>query len=267
MKITHEDRELFYANKFLQSLNVPNLGLKKGDDPPDLVLELQGSAVSNIGIEMTEFHSNVTSPSGKPRRAIEEGWNDILKVIRQQRKEHPILNCVSCTLFFKRLDVPGKKDHFQFVSELIRFLISKDGNLTSEFYEFREDFNSELLTKYLDKVVAQKTACNYIGWNWNHSASGVGLSEDELKMTIMSKVLTVFNDGFDEIWLIIVSGDGMSQAMGLPEVETLHEFNEVNTMLDKSHFDRVFIFEYMFDRILERKINSKWTQRKCHPNL
>lgn len=266
MKINHEVREEFYAKKFLELFDISYNRIAKGDDPPDLVLFLDESL--KIAIEMTEFHSNVTSPSGKPRRAIEENWNVLLKEIRQQRKNHPVLNCVSCVIFFKTLDLPKKKSYDQFVSDLISLLLEKENELTSTFKEYSACFKTGPLTEFVQKIIASKTRCNYIEWNWNHSAAAIGLSEEELKTAISSKVLTTFHrNRFKEVWLIIVSGHEMSQAMGLPHIERLNEFRDVNAMLDKSQFDRSFLYEFMFDRILERERDSGWIQKNVTPDL
>ncbi|MFH0986261.1 MAG: hypothetical protein V1882_12155 [Candidatus Omnitrophota bacterium] len=268
MKTTHEERERFYVTQYLNLLGVSNLMVTKGDDPPDVVLVSQDSSASKIAIELTEFHSSVTGSSGKPRRAIEETWDGLLREIREIRKAHPVLNCVSCVICFKGLDLPGKKDHVQFGTDMMSFLADKGGELAREFKEYSGSFKSKLLTKYVSKIIASKTSCNYIEWNWNHSAAGVGLTEEELKAAIGSKIVTSFDRAqFGEVWLMIVSGHEMSQAMGLPNIEELNKFAVVNSMLDKSQFDRVLIFEYMFDRILERKLNSDWIQKKCHPDF
>lgn len=268
MKITHEEREQFYVTKYLNLLGISNLVVTKGDNPPDVVLISRDSLVPKIAIEVTEFHSSATGSSGKPRREIEEAWNSLLKEIREIRKNHPVLNGVSCIICFKGLDLPGKKYYVQFGSDMMSFLTDKEGELTSEFKEYSSCFKSELLTKYVSKIIVSKTSCNYIEWNWNHSAASVGLTDEELKAAIASKIVTSFDHAqFDEVWLIIVSGHEMSQAMGLPQIEELNNFGVVNSILDKSQFDRVLIFEYMFDRILERKLNSNWIQKKCHPDF
>lgn len=252
-----EKRERFYLDKFLIALRMTPKSIQRGDDPPDFIL---AQAKKQIAVEVTEFHSDATGPGGHPRRLIEEEWAKLQKLIEQERKHYPGLNNISGLLFFKKLAVPSHVERPQFVRELLEFIQNSLNSLTSKGKDFNSFHTSlPLLGRYLRKLHLQPVNC-YITWEWNHSASSVGLNESEMKRTISKKLAIPRPKNVSENWLLIVSGHQLSQSMGLPDVKELNAFEEVNGALKNGPCDKVFVFQYMFDRVLLWELSSGWIE-------
>jgi hypothetical protein len=252
-----EMRESFYLEKFLEALQLKVETIERGANPPDFILT---QAKKQIAVEVTEFHSDATGSGGHPRRLIEEEWAKLQQLIQRERKHYPDLNNISGLLFFNKLAVPSRVECPQFVEELLEFsrnclksLTDKGGNFSS----FGTNF--PLLRKYLKRLHLAIVEC-YITWEWNHSASSVGLNEAEMKKTVLKKLEIPRSKIVSENWLLIVSGHQLSQSMGLPDVEELNAFQEVNEALKNGPYDKVFIFQYMFDRVLFWELSSGWIE-------
>ena len=55
-------------------------------------------------------------------------------------------------------------------------------------------------------------------WDWDHEAASVGLQQDELMAALEAKLRKApaySSKGVDDLWLLVVSGHRLSQAMGL----------------------------------------------------
>jgi hypothetical protein len=260
--LNQEKKERFYVDKFLVVLRLVTESIERGANPPDFILT-QGK--KQIAIEVTEFHSDATGPAGHPRRLIEQEWAKLQQLCEQERKRYPDLNNISGLLFFKKLMVPSRVERLQFARELLEFSGKSLKCLTGKGGDFSSfDINSPLLKKYLRRLHLGLSKC-YITWDWNHSASSVGLNEPEMKKTISRKLESPRPRGVSENWLLIVSGHQLSQSMGLPDVEELNAFQEVNEALLNGPFDKVFIFQYMFDRVLLWEHSSGWVElREAH---
>jgi hypothetical protein len=249
--------ERFYFDKFLEVGNMRPRSVHRGANPPDFIIT---HAKKEIAVEITEFHSLATGSGGHPRRLVEEEWAKLQKLIEQGRKHYPDLNDISWLLFFKNLALPSRTEYQQFVRELLQF---SQGSLES-ISDKGKDFNSfgtnfSILGNYLRKLHLQPVWC-YITWEWNHSASSVGLNESEMKKTISRKLEIPRPNCASENWLLIVSGHQLSQSMGLPDVQKLNAFNEVNNMLKNGPYDKVFIFQYMYNRILLWEHSGNWEE-------
>jgi len=252
-----EERERFYLDKFLVVLRMTPESIERGANPPDFIL---AQAKKQIAVEVTEFHSDATGPGGHPRRLIEEEWAKLQKLIEQERKHYPVLNNISGLLFFKNLALPSRVERPQFVRELLEFSQNSLNSITGKGKDFNSFHTSlPLLGRYLRKLHLQPVNC-YITWEWNHSASSVGLNESEMKKTISRKLEIPRPESVSENWLLIVSGHQLSQSMGLPDVEELNAFEEVNGALKNGPCDKVFIFQYMFDRVLLWELSSGWIE-------
>ena len=252
-----EKRERFYLEKFLEALRITVESIQRGANPPDFVLT---QVKKQIAVEVTEFHSNATGPGGHPRRLIEEEWAKLQQVMKRERKHYPDLDNILGLLFFKKLSVPSRVERPQFVRELLHFSRNSLKSLTKKGVDFSSfDITFPLLRKYLRRLHLGLAEC-YITWEWNYSASSVGVNDSEMKKTISRKLEIPRPQGVSENWLLVVSGDQLSQAMGLPDVDKLESFREVNEALKTGPYDRVFIFEYMFDRVLLWELSSGWIE-------
>jgi hypothetical protein len=252
-----EKRERFYLEKFLEALRIKVDAIERGANPPDFILKL---SEKNIAVELTEFHSSATGVGGHPRRALEEEWQKIQQVFEQERKFYSDLDSISGLLFFRQLEIPPKGKQKQFVTELLNFARDKLGDLTKKYSNFKF-FGSKfpLLNSYL-KCLSLCNADCYITWGWNHSVTYVGLSESELKRVVCPKLKMPRPPEVKENWLLVVSGHQLSQCMGLPKIESFQNYQELNSALEHGPYDMVYIFQYMFDRVLLWKPTSEWTE-------
>lgn len=255
-------RECFYLDKFLSALLMTPESIERGANPPDFIVT-QGK--KQIALEVTEFHSDAIGPEGHPRRLIEQEWTKLQQLIEQERKRYPDLNNISGLLFFKKLLVPSRVERPQFVRELLDSSRNSLKSLTEKGRDFSSfDINFPLLRKYLRRLHLAIVDC-YITWEWNHSASSVGLNDSEMKKTISRKLGIPRPKGVSENWLLIVSGHQLSQSMGLPDVENLNAFRETNEALKNGSYDKIFIFQYMFDRVLRWEHSTGWIElREAH---
>lgn len=255
-----EDKERFYLKKFLEVIEVkvkPD-AIDRGENPPDFCFTYLGK---RIAVELTEFHSNEIGEEGHSRRAVEEEWQDIQEVFREKRKGFPELNDIKGYLFFKELNVPSSRQHEQFVRELLMFARVHLLELTEKEREY-DDFPDDqfpLLREYLSKLSLCNAGC-YIDWEWNRAGGWGGVSEDELKKTTLPKLCKPRPDNVNENWLLIVSGPQTSQFMGRPSVETFKSFDDINQAINNGSYDKVFILQYMSDRVLLWQRSSGWSE-------
>ena len=157
--------------------------------------------------------------------------------------------------------MPPATKHAQFVTELLEFGISQYKTLTEERSSFNR-FPSTylLLNKYLKEIHLQKVNC-YMTWDYS-SAAYVGISEKELEKCVSKKLKTQRPQQITENWLLIVSGVDMSQQIGLTHYEKFNNFAQLNDSLEKSSFDKVFFFQYMWQRVLCWLHNKQWEEVK-----
>lgn len=253
-----EERERFYLDRFLKSLVFPCQNIDRGANPPDFVIQSNGL---KIAIEITEFYSNAKGSTGDPRRLVEKEWEKLREVISKIRDQHPELHEINCIVILKELGLPPRREYEKFAFELINFVIESIPDLSDKPEGFKilsEEF--PLLKKYVAKIRLNKVGC-YITWDWNHTGGFVGFSEGELTNVISKKVsLDNSEDSYDEEWLLIVAdgSEGISQCMGLPHVDEFNSFMTVKQMLDASFLDKVYIFQYLLDRIFEWRRDRGW---------
>ncbi len=117
-----------------------------------------------------------------------------------------------------------------------------------EFNSFGSEF--PLMTEYLKELNLENAGCCI--WEWNKNVASVGLKEEELITTVKPKVDGLKRPGWnmtDRRWLLVVSGHQLSQHMGLQLENKLPNFKKLNSLLHKSGFDEIFIYQYMHDSI------------------
>lgn len=253
-----EKEELFYLKRFLRRMEIESESVERGEDPPDFYVVY---ASNRIAIEVTEYHSMRKGGSGRAWRAVEEEWRRIRDLFIEKRERYPKLNDVHGFLFFRELEMPPAKKHDQFVTELLDFGINQYGILTEE----RSSFNSfpshyPLLNEYLKKIWLKKVNC-YITWD-RASGTYVGISEKELEKCVSKKLKMTRPQEITENWLLIVSGTAMSQQIGLTPCKKFHDFATLNRLFETSNFDKVFFFQYMWERVLCWSPNIQWEEVK-----
>ena len=228
-----------------------------GANRPDFILS---SGMDIIGVEVTGFHSAAEGAHGRPRRAVEEEWRKLKQIFQRERTRYKQLDNINGIFFFGKLEVPPSRQHEQFVTESLDFgtenidIISVEG---LDFCSFLERF--PLLNKYLEKLHLQKVNC-YMTWEWNHCCAAVGVNEAELKNTIFPKLTIPRPDKVTENWLLVISGLELSEAMGMPHVGLVEEYQILSSALLKGPYDKVYIFQYGLDRILLWHRSSGWTE-------
>lgn len=256
-KRNQEQEERSYLEKFLPLIGIKGAEISRGDDPPDFIVSYDGK---RIAVEVTEFHSDSKGENDQPRRVIEEAWKKLSGTITLERKSFPELNDINCYLWFNKFIAPSEKEHLSFAKELLLFVKEMLPQI-SEVERVYSQFPSDklLLCKYLKKLSIKKVNC-YITWEWNYSGGMVGLNEPELKAAVERKLNSV-KGRFDEIWLLIVSGVEISQCMGFPHIEELRGFTVVNDLLKKGQYSNIFVYQYMFNRIIEWTKQDGWNVR------
>ena len=232
--------------------------IKRGNNPPDFYLVC---GTVRIAVELTEYHSQRKGPGGHSWRMVEEAWQKIEELFVTKRERYPALGEVHGFLYFKDLEMPSSGQYDQFIDELLKFGMSQLDVLTEErclYHSFPVDY--PLLNRYLKKMHLQKVGC-YMTWD-RASAAYVGISEHELEQSISRKLNKPCPPMFDEYWLLIISGAYMSQNIGLTHHEKFNGFSQVNRTLQASCFDKVFFFQYMYERILCWNRKNQWEELK-----
>jgi len=249
MKVTislkkKKDNERFYLDKFLALLSKVADEIHH-EESPDFIVSI---ATKKIGIEVTDFHSDLKGESGRPRRAVEETWTLLQGMIMEEVDKYNKLKETFGLLSFKKLELPPKSKHKKFTDELIKLSLEI---IDSDYKVIKPGGKYPLLNKYLEKFCLERVGC-YITWQWNHNVSSIGITETRLINAIKSKIEKVVKykeKNIDDLWLLIVSGHMLSQAMGLNLHYKLNTFDQLNNLLKHSGFNKIFIYQYMFDVI------------------
>lgn len=253
-----EEDERFYLEHFLHRMEIEPEQIERGEDPPDFYMLYQSN---KIAIEVTEYHSMRKGSGGYAWRAVEEEWQRIRELFIKERKRYPKLDNVHGVLFFRELEMPPANKHSQFVTELLEFGISQYKTLTEEISSF-DSFPSNylLLNKYLEKIRLKNVNC-YMTWD-RDPAAYVGTSEKELEKCVSKKLKNPRPQQISENWLLIVSGTKMSQQIGITHCKKFNNFNKLNSRFEKSSFDKVYFYQYMWKRVLCWSQNKQWEEVK-----
>ena len=253
-----EEGELFYLKPFLKRIDIKPERIERGENPPDFYIICQSN---KIAIEVTEYHSQCKGAGGQDWRAVEQEWQNIRSLFVEERKQYPILDNVHGFLFFRELEMPTTAKQKQFVTELLKFGVSQYKSLKEEESRF-DSFpsNYPLLKKYLKELYLEKVHC-WIIWD-RASAAFVGTSEAEIEQCVLKKLQTSRPQKVVESWLLIVSGAYMSQQIGLTPFEIFNGFVRLNKRLESSSFDKIFFFQYMYNRILCWSHDRQWEEIK-----
>jgi len=235
-----KETERFYLNEFLGVLGIAPDYIHQGESP-DFIITLK---TKRLGIELTYFHSNARGECGRTRREIEESWKSLKRKIMEKVERYEKLNETHGLLHFRKLELPHRARNEEFCDQLVDLslrMINSNRERTSP------DETYPLLKRYLKEFVLEKVGC-YINWDWNHDTDWVGLRERELINIITPKVGKVANyrkKSLDELWLLIISGHRLSQAMGMRLSYKLKAFDQLDSLLEKSGYDKVYIYQYI----------------------
>ena len=254
--------ERFYLNEFFKILSKTPDEVQQGE-APDFIVKLRHLT---IGIEVTEFHSDLKGEKDRPRRAVEEAWAALQKVIMGKIGNYKELEDTSGTLFFKKLELPPTAEYRDFVIELVQLSLEM---IESNIEEISPESNYSLLNKYLDKFHLKNVGC-HISWEWNHNASSIGLTESQLIDTVQPKLVKAKSykrKNIDGLWLLIVSGVRLSQTMPVRLSSKLLSYKNLDYLLSRAIFEKVYIYQYMIGIIYEWPNWVKIGKEQLYPTI
>jgi len=236
--------------------------VKKGESP-DFIVKLRHLT---IGLEVTEFHSDLKGEKERPRRAVEEAWASLQEVIMEKIVNYKKLEDTNGTLFFKKLELPPTREYKDFVIELVQLSLEM---IKANREEISPRSNYPLLNKYLNKFHLKKVGC-YITWEWNYNAASIGLTESELVDTIQPKLVkakSYIRKDIDGLWLLIVSGLRLSQTMPVHLSNKLLSYKKLDYLLSQSIYEKVYIYQYMIGVIYEWPNWVKIGKEQLYPTI
>jgi len=235
-------------------------------ESPDFIVTLMSG--KKVGVEVVEYHSASKTTNGKPRRAFEETIDVLYKDLHQQAEKYPELKGIYGFFSFKEKRVAPRSKHKVFIDQAIQLTREKVHDLSqTNLLKVKPDGGKyPLLDQYLKELHLHKTEVSFHPQWGGVDASSVGLDEDELINAIQEKINKAGKyqvQGINELWLLIVSGHRLSQAMPPPEhlQYKLKSFGRLNNLLRKSGYNKVYLSQRMFAVIHEwpgwKKITEK----------
>jgi len=256
-----KEKERFILDRFLNATRIQPKKVADGKEPPDFYIYLPDE--KTVGIEITEHHSS-RRIAGRPRREFEEHWKKLNKVIDKYRMGNANTQKIMCLLCFKGL-LPPRGQFTAFAREVVNFIASHASNMKETFDDLRINRENKLLIQYLYNFRVSLSRF-YNQWTTNYAADWIGLTEEELLATLKRKINgTVPNDGKKEEkedWLIIYSGTSLSQSMGDLSADKLNSFTNVQKLLRKGPYTKVYILDYMESKVFLWE-TSTWKEYVC----
>jgi len=256
--------ECFYVHRAFTLLSLQPDFFACGESP-DFSIGFDGK---KIGVEVTYFHSSAEGADRRPRRAVEEEWDHLQSQIMSEVDKVTELKGIFGYLEFHALVVPMRRQHKQFVQELLILSLHMIATNSLETKPDKKDY--PLLSHYVEKLTLERVGC-YITWEWDHTAAFVGLSEEELIDTVAPKAVRTGNylkkDNYDELWLMVVSEHRLSQAIPPRLLDKLNSFGTLNKELQEFGFARVFLYQYLFEVIYEWPGWKKVGEEKLIPTI
>ncbi len=209
-------------------------------EAPDFELRL---ADRMIGLEVTEYHSDLTDAANRSRRAVEEAWDELRRGIMNTVNRRPKLTGTKGRLEFKEILLPTRKEKKDFIEQLLQLaivMVTKGATAQAEFGGY------PILEKYLLKFTL-KNVFAYVEWSWNYSAeaiAGGSMAEAQLLRAVKVKAMHRYDHiRFSEIWLIIATGFRISQSLALLSDSDLQSFTQLDKLLQKSCFTKAMIYD------------------------
>jgi hypothetical protein len=239
-----KDRELAIINGTLSILGIESCRLEPRE-APDFELHIDNSI---IGIEVTEYHSDLTAAGNRPRRAIEAAWEELRTSIMRAVTEDPNLTGSKGRLEFKELRLPIRKEKNGFINQLAQL----SGLMVEKRIAEQVNFSGyPLLEKYLHRFTLKKV-CAYIEWSWNFNSEAIDINtvESQIVRAIKRKANHRYDHSrFVDIWLIISAGFRISQTLALLSDADLLMFRGLNQLLQKSHFAKVMLYKPLDSKV------------------
>ena len=254
-----KDIERFYLEEFFKILGITPKSIKPFE-APDFIVNIKDK---KIGVEVTEYHSNLKGEKNVPRRAVEEEWISLQKQIMGEIDNRVELKNKLGIVYFKKLELPRKSEYNIFIKELTEFSIHA---VKFGLEEVKPDSNHPTLEKYLKKLIVKDVDC-YISWDWNYNASFIGLTESDLLRVVKSKVVNYKDSEMVNLWLLIACGHRLSQTMPLRIDHKLKSFAQLDSVLQNSKYDNVYILQYVFGVIYEWPAWRKIGKEKLTPTI
>lgn len=254
--------ERFYLKEFFKLLGETPENIQDGE-APDFIINLHQL---EIGIEITEFHSDLKGEKARPRRLVEEAWTSLQKMIMVEVERYNELRNMNGLLSFKNLEIPRNSDHKLFIDELVQLSLEM---IKTGCQKIAPGINYPLLNKYLKKFYLEKVNC-YITWEWNYNVSFIGLSESELINTVKPKIDRAedyLKRHIDELWLIVVSGVRLSQTMPVHLTAKFNSFNKLDRLLLGSNYNNVFVYQYQIGVIYKWPNWVKIGKEQLYPTI
>lgn len=218
---------------------------------------------SKIGIQITEYHSGAKEKNGCQRRQVEQAGLKLHNELIKSVKKIHALKEIWGVLEFKQLRLPPGGEYVKFIDEIMK--VSLD-NLPMQKGEKKVIIPSDkypLMKKYLKQLKLTKEM-SPAQWDWpGLNCVWLGPIEDEFKSIIKEKIEKWTKTDFKETWLLIVSGEFMSQTLPPDKSDLLSRLNSYqrcNQMLKNSGFSRAYVFNMDFNVVFEYNASSnKWT--------
>lgn len=251
--------ERFYLEKFLTILGKTYDHIDERESP-DFIIFFQEH---RVGVELTEYHSDLKGLNGKSRRQIEEERRFLMENLYNKIGTIPELRGIYVSIMPKGLKLIPKSKHREFANELIQ-LVREMIQMNCEEIETNDRF--PVLSQYAKSLRLKRINSSYcFHWDWG-DASFIGLGEDEIIDAVRDKIEKsgTYKEAADELWLLVVSGGRLSQAFPPPyHLEyTLSSFNHLSALLGKSRYSKVYLYQYMFDSIHEYDGCWKWVKKQ-----
>jgi len=230
-----------YLNAFLTLLGLTDMNPEKLNPPrPDFCIFIDHKSV---GVEITEYHSVTKTDSGHTRRQVEQEWECLRKKLMCRVDQTPDLQGVHAKLMFKELQLPSSRERSDFISQLIECTKKHVASLPLSVSDFK---HFPILSIYLNEVRLMRIHC-FMSWDWNGDIAWIGTNQDAFMNCIQRKTAITYDRiDLDEIWLLVVSGPHLSQAMWINE-QNLQYMAEVDKLLRCSAFKKVYVFQYLDD--------------------
>jgi len=195
---------------------------------------------------------------------MEEDLNRLLEKLMKAVRGHRGLCGVHGYLKFRDFRLPRPQERAIFVHDLVNLSVAQ-----------RPERGDKRVLSLAEHSAAYPVSARYLTtlklvnkgfdatWNHNLGVAFAGPSERDLPARVQEKVRKTKNyktEHVDELWLLIVSGELLSQASRTISPEELNGWEDVTTPLNESLYDKAFLFQYMRDRVLEFDRSSGcWT--------
>lgn len=213
------------------------LGLQPDREPaqgetPDFMVPVSGNT---IGVEITMYRSGDVIEGGIGRRQDENEWELLKAAADGYRKAHPEFRDISVGLMFTGL-APPKRQHADFIAEIVAFANAQAGKLSSETLTFwPQHFSSPLMRQFLRTLFLRHDRSA----EWYSSvAFGYVARPGQIIADIVADKSGKKFRAADEQWLVIQCGARISEMV--LDLTGVSDFTSVPS-LDGSAFSRVIV--------------------------